>query len=150
MNPPKALGDGLATIRLSRPLEWMDTDAAKMWHYTAAFRHVEFAELELHARLGIAEHTFGRTPRVNVTADFLAPARFGDVLTTTLQVAQVGRSSITCTWTLATGEETVATGKIVAAMIGPNGQTITIPDVVRAALEHGGDASGSGASWERG
>jgi acyl-CoA thioester hydrolase len=64
------------TITVHRRVEWMDTDAAGIWHYTTAFRYLEHAEMELHRHLGIVEQTFGRMPRVRLEVDYLAPASF--------------------------------------------------------------------------
>ena len=43
-----------ARVLLQRRIEWMDTDAAGIYHWTTAFRLAEAAEAVLHTALGIA------------------------------------------------------------------------------------------------
>jgi acyl-CoA thioesterase FadM len=83
-----------ASIVLRRRIEWVDTDAAGVYHWTSAFRLVESAEAALHTALGIADRTFGATPRVAIEADFQRPLRFNDRVDVELSVIAVGRSSI--------------------------------------------------------
>ena len=67
-----------ARVTIVRRVEWMDTDAAGIYHWTTVFRFAEAAEAALHDGLGIAEITFGATPRVAVSAEFERPLRFND------------------------------------------------------------------------
>ena len=83
-----------ARIVLRRRIEWIDTDAAGIYHWTTAFRLAEAAEAALHTALGIADRTFGVTPRVSVAAEFQRPLRFNDPVEVELAVAAVGRSSV--------------------------------------------------------
>ena len=63
-----------ARVVLKRRIEWMDTDAAGIYHWTTAFRLAEAAEAALHTALGIADFTFGATPRVAVSGELHPPA----------------------------------------------------------------------------
>ena len=129
---PPATG---ASISIDRPLEWMDTDAAGIWHYSTVIRFAEHAELELHARLGIVERTFGMTPRARIEFDFVSPVRFGDVVTTTLTVASVGRTSIAYDLLLGGPEGAFARGRIVTVLTdAPGGRSTPVPDDLRAVL----------------
>jgi YbgC/YbaW family acyl-CoA thioester hydrolase len=83
-----------ARVRIRRRIEWMDTDAAGIYHWTTVFRLAEAAEAELHTELGIAELTFGATPRVSVAADFKRSLRFNDDVDVELTVEHLGRTSI--------------------------------------------------------
>jgi acyl-CoA thioester hydrolase len=124
-----------ATITIDRPLEWMDTDAAGIWHYSTVIRFAEHAELELHSRLGIADRTFGLTPRARIEFDFVRPVRFGDIVSTTLTVASVGRTSIAYDLLLDGPDGAFARGRIVTVLIdGPGGRSTGVPDDLRAAL----------------
>ena len=58
-----------ARVVLRRRIEWMDTDAAGIYHWTTVFRLAEAAEAALHTALGIADFTFGATPRVAVAGE---------------------------------------------------------------------------------
>lgn len=126
------------SITIERPLEWMDTDAAGIWHYSTAIRFAEHAEMALHRKLGIIEQTFGTMPRAHVEFDFLRPVRFGDVVRTTVAVAAVGRSSVTYELTLAGEAGTFATGRIVTVLTGPEGDAMPLPDHLRGALTGAG------------
>ena len=63
-------------ITITRRVDWMDTDAAGIYHYTTAFRLAEAAEAALHTDRGIDHITFGATPRVSVAFDFQRPVVF--------------------------------------------------------------------------
>jgi acyl-CoA thioesterase FadM len=64
-----------ASVTVRRPLEWMDTDAAGIWHYSTVIRFAEHAELTVHDQLGVTARTFGNTPRAHVAFDFVQPVR---------------------------------------------------------------------------
>src|SRR4051795_9415540 len=83
-----------ARIVLRRRIEWMDTDAAGIYHWTTVFRLAEAAEAALHTALGIADFTFGATPRVAVEASFARPLRFNDPVKVALAVTALGRTSV--------------------------------------------------------
>jgi acyl-CoA thioesterase FadM len=126
-----------AQITVTRPLEWMDTDAAGIWHYSTTIRFVEHAELEMHRQLKVVEVTFGKTPRARMEMDFRSSVRFGDDVTTTLTVAEVGRTSIAYGFRLETSRGVAAEGRVVTVLVGPDARPIEVPDDVRAALTEG-------------
>src|ERR671930_2787736 len=83
-----------ARVVLRRRIEWMDTDAAGIYHWTTVFRLAEAAEAALHTALGIVDLTFGATPRVAVQATFARPLRFNDPVDVELAVHRLGRTSV--------------------------------------------------------
>src|ERR671921_1086194 len=83
-----------ARVVLRRRIEWMDTDAAGIYHWTPVFRLAEAAEAAMHTALGIAEFTFGATPRVAVQATFARSLRFNDPVEVELVVSALGRTSV--------------------------------------------------------
>jgi acyl-CoA thioesterase FadM len=83
-----------ARVVLRRRVEWIDTDAAGIYHWTTAFRLAEAAEAALHTSLGISEVTFGATPRVHVEADFERPLVFNEAVEVELAVRALGRTSV--------------------------------------------------------
>src|SRR5437764_15100759 len=93
MSHPDPLPDP-ARVTLRRRIEWIDTDAAGIYHWTTAFRFAESAEAALHTALGIADVTFGATPRVHVSADFERALAFNEVVEGDLAVRAVGRTSV--------------------------------------------------------
>lgn len=123
-----------ATITVRRRLEWMDTDAAGIWHYSTIFRFVEHAEHELMRHLD-ATWVYGHVPRVRVEADFLTPVTFGEEVATTLTVARVGGSSITYDAELIGPSGPVARCRVVTVFVDSvNGRAQTVPDELRALL----------------
>lgn len=129
-----------ARIVLSRRIEWIDTDAAGIYHWTTAFRLAEAAEAALHTALGIADRTFGVTPRVSVAAKFQRPLRFNDPVEVELAVAAVGRSSVRYTLTITGPQGPAMTGDVTAALIDAHSKrAVPWPEDIRAALEGGGE-----------
>jgi acyl-CoA thioester hydrolase len=106
-----------ASIVVQRRIEWPDTDASGMYHNTAAFRFIEVAETTLLDRLGIIDHVYGRHPRVHLEADFLLPLRFRDLVDIELEVAAVGRTSVTYRFEMRCRGATAVRGKAVAVLM---------------------------------
>jgi YbgC/YbaW family acyl-CoA thioester hydrolase len=133
--------DDPARIRIRRRVEWMDTDAAGIFHWSTVIRFTEAAEIALHNALGIAEITFGATPRVKVGFDFRRPLRFNDPTTVDLTVAAVGRSSVRYQAVLRDEhDELVAEGEVVTVFIDTQTRrSAPWPDAVRAALTGAGE-----------
>jgi acyl-CoA thioester hydrolase len=124
-----------ASTTIQRRLEWIDTDAHGIWHYSTVIRYAEAAETVLHHELGIAEFTFGALPRVHVEFDFMSAVHFAELVSIDLTVSHVGESSVTYDVYLSVEGRAVATGKVVAALIDRSNQKSTAwPTVVRAKL----------------
>ena len=102
-------------VTIKRRLEWIDTDAAGIWHHSTVIRWAEDAEAELHRTLGIVSRTFGATPRVNIDFDFGVPLRFDDEVDVTLTVAAMGETSLTYQVSVDRDGETLAAGKMVVS-----------------------------------
>jgi acyl-CoA thioester hydrolase len=128
-----------ASIRLTRPLEWMDTDASGVWHYATVIRCIEQAELALYRRLGLMDEFVGHAPRVHLEIDLHAPVRFGEDITTTFAIERVGRTSVTCVFTLASPAGEVATGRVVSVLTDVGGAPQQVPEAMRERLLAGGD-----------
>jgi acyl-CoA thioester hydrolase len=128
-----------ARVVLRRRIEWMDTDAAGIYHWTTAFRLAEAAEAALHTALGIADFTFGATPRVAVSASFSHPLRFNDPVDVELAVEALGRTSVSYRLAI-TGEAGPAVdGQLKACLIDRStGRAIPWPPDVRERLAAGG------------
>ncbi|KHL01489.1 hypothetical protein LK10_15760 [Sinomonas humi] len=80
---------------LTRPVEWVDTDAAGHHHNSFVLRSVEAAEARLFRRLGMLEGFFSSSPRVRQEVDYLSSLYFGQEATTILEIESLGRSSMT-------------------------------------------------------
>jgi acyl-CoA thioester hydrolase len=128
-----------ARIVLRRRIEWIDTDAAGIYHWTTAFRLAEAAEAALHTALGIAEVTFGATPRVSVAASFARPLRFNDPVDVELAVAAIGRTSLDYRVLISAQGEHVAEGSVKVCFIDRSTRrAVPWPADVREALASGG------------
>jgi 4-hydroxybenzoyl-CoA thioesterase/acyl-CoA thioester hydrolase len=107
------------SYQTSRRVEFSDTDTGGMMHFTAFFRFMEQAEHALLRELGTSVHGNDEQgtvswPRVSASCDFTQAARFEDLLTITLQVARLGRSSVTYQCQFHRDGELLASGKIVS------------------------------------
>ena len=132
-------------FRCRRIVEFRDTDAAGIAHFSAFFFWMESAEHEFLRELGIrvvdnapedeellrrelaSDEGIGRElevswPRVSVSADYKAAVRFGDTLDVFIAVAERGSSSITYRFRFENSGNLVATGTVV---------------VVRCLMRHG-------------
>lgn len=124
-----------AAITIQRHVQWIDTDAAGIWHHSVVIRWAEEAEAELHRSLGISHLTFGATPRVKTEFSFNSPVRFDDLVGITLAVVRVGLTSVTYGLRYATATDEIATGEMVAVFIDRDtGDKRPWPDAVREAL----------------
>ena len=128
-----------ARLVLRRRIEWMDTDAAGIYHWTTVFRLAEAAEAALHTALGIADFTFGATPRVAVQASFARSLRFNDPVEVALAVIALGRTSVEYRIAIEGEHGTAAEGTVKSCLIDRGtGRAVPWPDAVRAALASGG------------
>jgi acyl-CoA thioester hydrolase len=128
-----------ARVVLRRRIEWMDTDAAGIYHWTTVFRLAEAAEAALHTALGIADFTFGATPRVKVEATFARSLRFNDPVDVELAVTALGRTSVEYRLAIQADGATAAEGSVKTVLIDRStGRAVAWPDDVRAKLSAGG------------
>lgn len=128
-----------ARIVVRRRIEWMDTDAAGIYHWTTAFRLAEVAEQEMHTALGIAERTFGSTPRVSVAADFRRSLRFNDAVDVELAVTGLGRTSITYSLRIGNEHGAAVEGRVTSVLVDrDSGQAVPWPQGMRDKLAGGG------------
>jgi len=132
--------DNPARIRIHRRIEWIDTDAAGIYHWTTVIRYAEAAEAALHNALGITEQTFGITPRVNAGFDFHRPLYFNDPVVIDFAVQAVGRSSVRYGVALTDAQQrAVAEGTITTCLVDRElSRSVPWPDAVRRALSEGG------------
>lgn len=126
------------SVTIQRRVQWIDTDAAGIWHHSVIIRWVEEAEAELHRRLGIIEETFGATPRVRTEFDFGAVLRFDDLVEITLTVEAMGETSITYAVEARSDAGPVVEGRMIAVLIDrDSGRKLAWPESLRQALSPG-------------
>jgi len=122
-------------------VNWVDTDASGLIHYTAALRYFEVAEHALMRRLfgdrPLGERTV-MLPRVHVEADYRAALRYPDEFECSARVAAIGRSSVTYAYEIRRSDGVVCiVGRIVAAAVDLGGASIPLPPEFRDALARG-------------
>jgi 4-hydroxybenzoyl-CoA thioesterase/acyl-CoA thioester hydrolase len=135
-------------FRTTRRVEFSDTDAAGIMHFSAFFRFMEQAEHDLLRSLGLSvvmsdevTQTGGGKlswPRVHAHCDYRAPAHYEDVLEIEVAITRLGGKSASYSFQftnngreLATGEITCVCCRIVA---GQQPQSVEIPAWFRAKL----------------
>ncbi len=104
-------------FRYRRRVEFRDTDAAGIVHFSVYFNYMEEAEHALLRESGVnvimqdedGEFSF---PRVAVHCDYRAPLHFGDVVDIDVSVERLGSSSVTYCFDLSSKGEDIATGRV--------------------------------------
>ena len=79
---------------IERTVEWVDTDASGHQHNSAIVRWVEAAEAELFRRLDLPGY-FPCAPRVQQVINYRAKLWFGQRVTATVMIQELGRTSMT-------------------------------------------------------
>ena len=139
---PRHAGGALLT---RRRVEFRDTDAAGIVHFSAFFFWMESAEHELLRTAGVPvvdrrpDGVDASWPRVSASCDYVSAVRFGDELTIVASVAQIGRTSITYAFEFRQAERLVAKGRVVAVRClmhpGRKPEAVLIPHEIIARLE---------------
>lgn len=122
------------TFRTTRRVEFSDTDAAGIAHFTAFFRYMEQAEHELLRSVGLSvfmqvdgqEITW---PRVSSKCDFRSMAKFEEVLEIAVNISRLGEKSVTWSFNFTIGPRDVASGEIttVCCRVNPDGTLTSTP-----------------------
>jgi acyl-CoA thioester hydrolase len=130
-------------FRITRRVEFGDTDMAGIAHFANFFRYMEVAETDfLQARgLSVAWEEGGQRfgfPRLSVACDFARPVRFRDELEIAVIVEEVGRKSVRYRFDFTHHGKEVAVGRITAVCCRTTPdhgiESIEIPAEVRAKL----------------
>ena len=105
----------LSEHRLTRRVQFHETDAAGIVHFSAFFRYMEEAEHALWRAAGLSIHPEGTEvgwPRLSASFEYHRPLRFEDEFEIVMQVASVERSTISYVCRLFRGDAPVATGRL--------------------------------------
>ena len=133
----------MTPFRMTRRVDFCDTDMAGIAHFANFFRWMEAAEVAfLRDRgLSVAMDWHGEAlgfPRVSAQCDYMKPARFEDVLDIDVTLERLGTKSATYAFVFSRGGEVLARGKITSACcrVGADHKltAIAIPDDIRALL----------------
>src|SRR5438132_253921 len=122
------------TFKTTRLVEFRDTDAAGIIHFSAFFFYMEQVEHEFLRSLGTSVMTHDEQgpigwPRVSASCDFRGPVKFEDVVDVELQVVRLGEKSVTYGFTFRHAGRLVAEGKLttVCCRLDTHGAPASIP-----------------------
>ena len=129
-------------FRLRRRVEFYETDMAGIVHFSNFFRFMESCEHAFirsldHELHGMLDGLQTGWPRVNATCDYRAPARYGDLLSIRLFIAEVRSRSVRYRFEITRDETLIAEGSIAAAHVSitPEGiKAVAIPPVLAKKL----------------
>ena len=101
--------------RLRRRVNFHETDAAGIVHFSTYFRYMEEAEHALWREAGVSiDYAPGRFvfPRVSASFEFFRPLRFEDEFDITIRIAAIDEKTIQYSCTLTRGDDHIATGTL--------------------------------------
>ena len=107
----------MKSFRVTRIVEFCETDMAGIVHFSNFFRYMEAAECAFLRSLGLGVKIDweGKTlgfPRVAATCDYLSPAYFEDVLDVDVTVVRIGTKSVTYGFDITRKGVAIAKGKV--------------------------------------
>ena len=105
---------------LRRRVQFHETDAAGIVHFSCFFRYMEEAEHALWREAGLSIAPSGAEigwPRVAASFDYLKPLRFEQEFDVWLRVAAVTKKTIRYTCVLTSDEAKIATGTLTIACV---------------------------------
>ncbi len=132
-----------------RRVEFCETDAAGIAHFSSLIIYMEQAEHALLRSLGLSVSAANATsrddsqmahcswPRVKVECEFKSPAKFEDVIALQTWIASLGTKSVTYQHRLSIGNAIVASGTITSvccARVNDKLSSIEIPSQLRELL----------------
>jgi len=122
-------------FRITRRIEFADTDASGRAHFAAVLRHVEAAEHECLRRAGVpAGDVEGAWPRVRVECEYLRPLSFGEEITVVLRLSPVGVSSLVWTFSVESAGTDAARGSLTTVLVDDEGRPRQVPREWRTRL----------------
>ena len=136
-------------FRTRRRIEFEDTDAARIVHFSRFYAFMEQAEHAFLRSLGLSVdmELEGRRlgwPRLAASCEFLEPVRFEEEVEVHLTVKRKGEKSMTWAVEFSRGGRPVARGEItsVCCRCGEDGSltAIPIPEVFASRIEEHGPA----------
>ncbi len=131
------------TFTTQRRVEFCETDAAGIAHFSAFFQFMEQAEHALLRHVGMSvvhpdEEGTISWPRAAARCDYRGPCRFEDVLDVDVSILRLGRRSATYGFRFTVAGDEVAEGQMTAVCcrIGPDHppRPIEIPQWIRDKL----------------
>jgi YbgC/YbaW family acyl-CoA thioester hydrolase len=134
----------MKVFRVSRIVEFGETDMAGIVHFSNFFRYMESAECAFLRSLGLGVKLDweGRAlgfPRVAASCDYQSPARFEDVLDVDVSVLRLGTKSVTYCFEFTRQGQPIAKGQVTSVccrIVGEHQwESIAIPESYRDRLK---------------
>jgi 4-hydroxybenzoyl-CoA thioesterase/acyl-CoA thioester hydrolase len=123
-----------ALFQTTRRVDFRDTDAAGIMHFSVFFTVMESVETEFLRSRGLSVVTRDEDghlawPRVAVKCDYHSPLRFEDEFQIDLSITRIGQKSITFRFDFSLDGRTIATGEMtsVCCRIDDDGNPASIP-----------------------
>jgi acyl-CoA thioester hydrolase len=124
-----------------RRVEFAETDAAGMVHFSVFFRYLEEAEHAAWRAAGLdifERHEEQSWPRISAKFDFKAPLRFQDEFEVRTEMGAVTRSTIQWAHVLMRGDTVIGNGTVTAVHVkkSPDGtmKSAPIPEEILSRL----------------
>jgi acyl-CoA thioester hydrolase len=119
-------------VTYQRRVEFAETDAAGMVHFSIFFRYMEEAEHAAWRAAGLdifENHETVSWPRISARFDFKAPLRFQDEFEVRTEMGAVTRSTIQWAHVLMRGETIIGNGTVTAVCVqkNPDGTIKSMP-----------------------
>jgi 4-hydroxybenzoyl-CoA thioesterase/acyl-CoA thioester hydrolase len=119
---------------MQRRVEFRDTDAAGIAHFSVFFNYMEEAEHDFLRKRGLTvflqdEEGTLSWPRVSVHCDYISSVKFEDVLEIAVEIARLGSKSVTYKFKFSAGDRLVANGVMtsVCCRFNPDGTPRSVP-----------------------
>jgi acyl-CoA thioester hydrolase len=127
-------------FRYRRLIQFAETDAAGIVHFSWYLRYMEEAEHAMWRAAGLSVAPTGSPlgfPRVAASVEFLAPLRFEDEIETCVRVEALGKRSIKYSYTITRGDTNIATGAMTAVCVRTHPapmRAVDIPEEIASKL----------------
>jgi acyl-CoA thioester hydrolase len=137
---------GGAEIRVRRRVQFSETDAAGLVHFSCFFRYMEDAEHALWRENGLSIHQPGSAigwPRVAAAFEYHRALTFEQEFDVTIRVAEITRRAISYHCEITRDEQRIATGSLKVACVAklPDGtmRSAEIPEDIARRFEPSGN-----------
>ena len=112
MRPRSDVRGPTSEVRLRRRVQFSETDAAGIVHFSNFFRYFEDAEHELWREAGLSIHPEQSPigwPRVSATCDYHRPLRFEQEFEIHVRISELTKRSVTYAGVITRNGERIAT-----------------------------------------
>ena len=119
-------------FRLKRRVQFYETDAAGIVHFSNYFRYMEEAEHALWRSAGLSISAAGSEigwPRVSVSFEYSRPLRFEDEFEAHIRIVEIAEKRIRYTCSITTADTPVAKGTMTVVCVAkrPNEPMKSVP-----------------------